>query len=246
MKEQIINELKKAKDFFLALAGYSNEIDASEAKIQSMQNDFDYQKNKVAGPFEKLHFIVISVLILCSIVYAVSYLAAFLEGVFLEPTIIIGMYIPGGIVLAVIGAILAIINVVNKKIENKYDLHYKSQVKPKIEEEKTHIQETFEELKEFVEKNKTTLDFLPVKYRTLQATDYMLDVLQSGEADNMKEAFALYNTYEYRLGLAEQAEEERLRLFGAIQELNRQQEETNRNLKSIQNFEYWKYLNDKK
>lgn len=243
MKERIISALKKAEEFFGEISFYDHEIKESESKIRSLENDYNYKADKENKPYEILYFILLPLLIFCSVIYVVAIIASFLQG--FHESYILGMYIPGAAVLGVIGLIFFLVCSLSKKINNKHDKYYENNVKPKIEEEKARISENLEDLNIYVEENKSVLDFLPEKYRTYHAVDYILDAFKSGEADNLKEAFALYNTYVYRLEMAEAAEEERDRLISAMKELNRQQEETNRNLKSMQDFEYWKYLNNK-
>jgi len=187
-----------------------------------------------------------------AILYAVAIVALVLHSIYegMDPSIvseiICFMYVPGGIILALFGVLFLTFKSKVKSIEKKYDTHFKKIVNPQIEKIKEEMSQIYEELNQTIREDRKVLDFLPEKYRNRHAISYFIDVLKSGEADNLKEAYSLYNVYLYRMRMEESAEERSDAIVGAIRSLEREQEQTNRNLESLERLEYWKYLNERK
>ena len=86
---------------------------------------------------------------------------------------------------------------------------------------------------------------LPVSYRNLQASAYMLLAVVNGRADTMKEAVNLYEEQLHRWKLedaARQTAEAQEYMAQAVQELNARQAETNQRLRNIEYMEYQNYI----
>lgn len=81
------------------------------------------------------------------------------------------------------------------------------------------------------------VDFVPPDYRTIDAIGFMLKAVENLRADTLKEAINLYDTELKHRQMMEQAEIQRIQnenMMYAMEQINREQRETNRNLRTTQ------------
>lgn len=148
-----------------------------------------------------------------------------------------------GLVIGILGIAYAIIKL--KKIKKEFNIIYQNETEPRKIECLKNIKEIKEALENFGDSNKHLLDFLPSKYRNLEATSYMLMVVSDKRAETLKEAMNLYEEQLHRWKLEDLAQknaEIQEYMADALDELNARQAETNAHLSAIEQLKFIEYL----
>ena len=159
-------------------------------------------------------------------------------------------YLLGSISYAILMGIGYLLKITGKKLEDKNNERFKrkidTEVKPIADEANKKIEKLKQIMENFVNENLHYIEFIPIKYRNLEAVSYMFIAASNGRADTLKEAINLYEEQLHRWNLemaANKVAEAQQYTARAIDELNRQQRETNNHLKAIEFIEYINYLN---
>ena len=135
-----------------------------------------------------------------------------------------------------------------KKIERNYQVIYDVEVKPKLDELDAEGYKMLDMRQKFIDENVHYLEVLPYNYRNAQAATYLFLAIDSGRADNMKEAYNLYEEQLHRWKMeeiAQQSAEAQEYAAMAMAKLNDQQAEANAHLQAIEFIQYMQYLDNK-
>ena len=151
------------------------------------------------------------------------------------------------VIAIVIITLLLFIVAIIRLIKNNKDSHhtYENEIKPKITEGQIEIKEIKEGAEKYEETYGYLLDFLPVKYRNLEATSFMLMAVTDQRAETLKEAMNLYEEQLHRWKVEDAVQkniEMQQYMADAIDELNSRQAETNAHLSAIEQYEFIEYL----
>lgn len=101
------------------------------------------------------------------------------------------------------------------------------------------------ELEVFQNSNRHVVEFLPAKYRNLEATQYMAYAVGNRRADSLKEVINLYELQLHRWEmerLSQQAVYQNMQLQNSLDRLAEQQADTNRQLRNIEDLEFYSLI----
>lgn len=243
MNKQLRDELAVATSYFEELQKMEDGILTEQAKIAiaatEAQEERD-RRNSIPG----LMYIIgtIAFFVFLAFVAVGLLLAAFNDA----------KYFCGALRFSIPVVIGYFLRIIGKKIESTNEKAYKEKlstdVKPIADEANQNIESIKQIMDDFINQNSHYVEIIPTKYRNLESVSYMYLAAVDGRADTLKEAINLYEEQLHRWKLeisAQQAAEAQAYTAQAIEELGRQQAETNNHLRAIEFMEYMKYINEK-
>ncbi len=246
MVENPCEALGRATRYFQIVEAFCESIDDEEATAQSLQANYEYEKEKAEKTPRVIHDLL---------------KVAFVFGcIFLGLVLIVGLFSGSDFIillglLAFFGGICLVIFFIQKylanwlkKNEETYNKKYENEVKPQIEKTQRNTDELTKKAELFISENIHYIEFLPMQYRNLQAVSFMYLAVGNGRADTLKEAINLYEEQLHRWKMeeyAQEAAETEAYMASALDELNTRQAETNAHLQAIEFIEYLNYLENR-
>ena len=159
-------------------------------------------------------------------------------------------YLGGAFSFAIPVIVGYFLRIAGKKLENANEIAYEKKistdVKPIADEANENIENIKKIMSDFIDKNSHCVEIIPANYKNLEATSYMYLAVLNDRADTLKEAINLYEEQLHRWKLeisAQRAAEAQEYTAQAIEELSRQQAETNNHLRAIEFMEYANHMN---
>ena len=234
MDKELYQKLAGATKYLQLVEDGCALILSKQEEAKELEKNHKAQRYKKKAPFEKFIWIF-SWLSLVSFIGIIG--AIIVKSVYY--TIIISL------LFALFLSIFIFIIVSEKRVDKKFAVIYENETKPKIMSCISDIEQIKEAVERFGEANKHVLDFLPHKYRNLEAASYMLMVVVDQRAETFKEALNLYEEQLHRWRLEDAAQnsiEAQEYIALALDELNDRQAETNAHLSAIEQMQFIEYI----
>lgn len=245
MVENPCEALGRATRYFQIIEAFCESIDDEEATAQSLQANYEYEKEKSEKVPRIIHDLLKVALVFGCIFLGLVVLVA-IFGVKATTFDIITITVLGIVCLVAFFIQKYLANWL-KKNEEAYNKKYENEIKPQIEETQRNTDALTKKAEQFISENIHYIEFLPMQYRNLQAVTFMYLAVGNGRADTLKEAINLYEEQLHRWKLeeyAQEAAEAEAYMASALDELNTRQAETNAHLQAIEFIEYLNYLDN--
>ncbi len=243
MNKELRDDLAFAVEYFRKGEFFEEQYEGQEKKIQNAEQQFQNEERKGQILFDLLRVASIIVLVFAGLVILATAIMIFGDTGFNKTDHFILKTLPLGIIVSI--ALLVYLKFHEKAHDKKFKEIYAIQVQPIIDAAKAEMENIENQVMEYVKENLHRIEFIPMRYRNLSAISFFYDAISDCLADTLKEASNLYEEYLHRCRLEETAQEALAEQRFAMNELIRQQDETNRRLRDIQNAQYWDYLNRK-
>ena len=247
MDRELYQNLVSATKYCQVCEQICELVKSKQEEIQVLKEDFPELK------WRKTHFKE-NIFVFCCYLFAVSIITLISTFIYFgmegkDDRSLMPGFIAGAIIFIIISLLLLVISRIRlKKATDECNQIYKYEIEPKIIEGLKEIKEIKEEAEKYGDTYCHLLDFLPVKYRNLQATSYMLMAITDQRAETLKEAMNLYEEQLHRWKLESitlQNAEMQQYLADALDELNSQQAEANAHLSEIRQMQFIEYLHPK-
>lgn len=245
MNQDLYNKLVVALGFFKEENRFTSEINEITETVDGAKEEF-YAERKA----KKDRVLNLRVFLFFAKAVPIVLIAAFIIGPFIGIEMI-----AKDVVIAIVSAIVFVVAfIVDRKLKKIYfqhDVKTEEEWKNFIDVEHAvvvrHLAELVDGREKFRKEFGEFVEFIPVKYRNLQAVAYFLTMVQDERADSMKEAMRMYDEQLHRWKMensaARTAQAQEFEA-AAMMVLNSQQAQSNQYLRQIRDAEYIRLLND--
>ena len=247
MNKELYQKFGTAVEYFQCGEQFGKLETELKQKINNAKHRFREDKDRGEGKFTALSIVSILGLIGFGFFFIAALIAFFVEYESVTasdyPLLIVPL-----IVIALCITVLVILNARENAHDKKFKNIYQTTVQPQIDAANAELANLENAVNEFVAKNIHLIEFLPVKYRDIQAVTFMFCAVSDGRADSLKEAINLYEEQLHRWKLenaAQRAAEMQQYMGLAMHELNMRQAETNNLLREIEAIQFMDYVNKK-
>ena len=243
MNQELRAELSFAIEYFEQGNFFEKQIDEQKQKARLAKEQFRKDEKKGLIFFDLLHLLAVCILVVAGLVVLATVIMIFGDEGFGKTDQFILKMLPLGIILPI--GLLVYLKFHDKARNKKFKKIYESQVQPIIDATEAEIEHIKNQASDYIKENSHRINFIPARYQNLSAVSFFYNAISERLADELKEAFRLYEEYLHRCRLEDAAEEAIAEQRLAMNELIRQREETNQRLREIQDMQYWDYMQRK-